>query len=185
VRADRDRALVAAIYDQAARFNGQRVAEALVELFAIRGVPGGVPSDNGSEFTGVEVSGVLKAAGVEQLCVEAGCPWENGVLGSLNSILRNELLNTELFPTARSARNMATAWRLEYNHRRGHGALGYETPAEFAARQRKERQGNGSLITTGPKNRGKPPRSCPEMGRGSRAKSKLFGYTNQTTEQVA
>jgi transposase InsO family protein len=120
----------------AARFDGQRVAEALVELFAIRGVPAGVRSDNGSEFTGVEVRGVLKAAGVKQLCVEAGCPWENGVVESLNSILRDELLNTELFPTARSARNMATAWRLEYNHRRGHGALGYETPAEFAARCR-------------------------------------------------
>jgi transposase InsO family protein len=120
----------------ASRFNGQRVAEALVDLFAIRGVPAGIRSDNGGEFTGAEVRGVLKAAGVEQLCVEAGCPWENGMVESLNSILRDELLNTELFSTAASARNMATAWRLEYNHRRGHGALGYETPAEFAARCR-------------------------------------------------
>lgn len=133
----------------ASRFNGQRVAEALVELFAIRGVPAGVRSDNGSEFTGVEVSGVLDAAGVEQLCVEAGCPWENGVVESLNSILRDELLNTELFATARAARNMATAWRLEYNHRRGHGALGYETPAEFAARCRAA-PGSAALRPTQP-----------------------------------
>ena len=108
----------------------------MVELFAIRGVPVGIRSDNGSEFTGGDASGMLKAAEVEQLCVEAGCPWENGMVESLNSILRDELLNTELFPTAKSARNMATAWRLEYNHRRGHGALGYQSPAEFAARCR-------------------------------------------------
>jgi transposase InsO family protein len=116
------------------QFKGQQVAEVLSELFAIRGVPVGIRSDNGKEFTGVEVRGVLKAADVKQLCVQAGCPWENGFVESLNSILRDELLNTELFPTVKSARNMATAWRLEYNHRRGHGALGYESPAEFAAR---------------------------------------------------
>lgn len=133
----------------ASRFNGQRVSEALVELFAIRGVPSGIRSDNGGEFTGTEVSGVLDAAGVEQLCVEAGCPWENGVVESLNSILRDELLNTELFPTAVSARNMATAWRLEYNHRRGHGALGYQTPAEFAARCRAA-SGSAALRPTRP-----------------------------------
>ena len=102
----------------------------------ILSVPSGVRSDNGGGFVGVDVSGVLKAADVKPLPVEAGCPWENGVVESLNSILRDELLNMELFPTARSARNMATAWRLEYNHRRGHGALGYQSPAEFAARCR-------------------------------------------------
>ncbi|MCP4375087.1 MAG: IS3 family transposase [bacterium] len=133
----------------ASKFNGQQVAEALVELFAIRGVPSGIRSDNGSEFTGGAVSSMLEAAGVEQLCVEAGCPWENGMVESLNSILRDELLNTELFPTAKSARNMATAWRLEYNHRRGHGALSYQTPAEFAARCRPA-PGSAALRPTQP-----------------------------------
>ena len=116
------------------RFGGERVAEVLTELFTIRGVPSGLRSDNGKEFTGTAVAGRLKAAGVEPLAVEAGCPWENGVVESLNSILRDEMLNTEMFRTARAARDMATAWRLEYNHRRPHGALGYLAPAEYAAR---------------------------------------------------
>lgn len=116
------------------RFRGERVAEVLTELFLIRGVPRGLRSDNGKEFVGRAVTGRLKAAGVEALAVEAGCPWENGVVESLNSILRDTLLNTEVFRTVRAGRNMATAWRLEYNHRRGHGALGYQTPAEYAAR---------------------------------------------------
>ena len=116
------------------RFGGERVAEVLTELFTIRGVPSGLRSDNGKEFTGTVVGGRLKAAGVEPLAVEAGCPWENGVVESLNSILRDEMLNTELFRTVAAAREMATAWRLEYNHRRPHGALGYLAPAEYAAR---------------------------------------------------
>ena len=115
------------------RFGGERVAEVLTELFAIRGVPRALRSDNGGEFTGGVVAGRLKAAGVEALPVEAGCLWENGVVESLNSILRDTLLNTEMFGTVRAARNMATAWRLEYNHRRPHGALGYMAPAEYAA----------------------------------------------------
>ena len=116
------------------RFNGSRVAEVLTELFSIRGVPSGLRSDNGKEFTGRATSRRLRVAEVEALPVEAGCPWENGVVESLNSIIRDELLNTELFPMVRSARDMATAWRLEYNHRRPHGALGYLPPAEYAAR---------------------------------------------------
>jgi transposase InsO family protein len=118
------------------RFSGTGVRDVLSELFAIRGVPRALRSDNGKEFTGTEVSGLLEAGSVEALAVEAGCPWENGVVESLNSILRDTLLNTELFRTVKSARDMTTAWRLEYNHRRPHGALGYVPPAEYAARCR-------------------------------------------------
>lgn len=116
------------------RFGGERVADVLTELFTIRGVPSGLRSDNGKEFTCRSVTRRLEAASVEPLPVEAGCPWENGVVESLNAILRDEMLNTEMFRTVRSARDMATAWRLEYNHRRPHGALGYMAPAEYAAR---------------------------------------------------
>lgn len=115
------------------RFGGQAVAGVLTELFMIRGVPKAIRSDNGGEFVGGAVSAILAAAGVEALPVEAGCPWENGVVESLNSIVRDTLLNTDVFSTVRAARDVATAWRLEYNHRRGHGALGYRTPAAFAA----------------------------------------------------
>jgi transposase InsO family protein len=116
------------------RFSGERVSEVLAELFVIRGAPRGLRSDNGKEFTGRATRRMLRAGGVEPLAVEAGCPWENGVVESLNSILRDELLNTELFGTVQAARHMATAWRLEYNHRRPHGALGYLAPAEYATR---------------------------------------------------
>jgi len=116
------------------RFSGEQVADVLTELFMIRGVPVGLRCDNGKEFTGVAVSRRLQMAGVELLSVEAGCPWENGFVESLNSIIRDEFLNTEIFTTLKSAKDVATAWRLEYNHRRGHGALDYQPPAAYAAR---------------------------------------------------
>ncbi len=113
-------------------FSGQQVAEMLLELFMIRGVPKAIRCDNGGEFVGVAVSKILQSAGVTLLPVAAGCPWENGVVESLNSIVRDTLLNTDEFPTVQASQVMATAWRLEYNHRRGRGALGYQTPAGFA-----------------------------------------------------
>jgi len=131
------------------RFSGQHVADVLAELFAIRGVPAALRSDNGKELIGRDVSRIVQAAGIEPLPVEAGCPWENGVVESLNSIIRDDLLNTALFPTVSSARAMATAWRLEYNHRRGHGALGYKPPAAYAARCRPA-PGSAALRPTRP-----------------------------------
>lgn len=66
------------------RFSGEKVAVVLTELFTIRGVPRGIRSDNEKEFVGRMTSRRLKVAGVEALAVEAGCPWENGVVESLN-----------------------------------------------------------------------------------------------------
>ena len=61
-------------------------------------------------------------------------PRRSGRFPPLPAILREELLNTELSGTVKAAREMTTAWRLEYNPRRPHGAVGYVPPAEYAAR---------------------------------------------------
>ena len=41
--------------------------------------------------------------GVKKLYIEPGSPWENGYCESLNSKLRDELLNGEIFTTMREA----------------------------------------------------------------------------------
>ena len=73
------------------------------------------------------------AARVGTLYIEPGSPWENGYAESFNGKLRDELLNAEVFGNVAEARALGTAWRLEYNHRRPHSALQYQTPAAFAA----------------------------------------------------
>jgi transposase InsO family protein len=111
----------------------EKVIDVLVELFRIRGVPNHVRSDNGPEFIAKAIRRWLSHAGVETLYVEPGSPWENGYAESFHSRLRDELTKREEFTNLAEARYMADAWRLEYNHRRPHSSLGYQTPAEFAA----------------------------------------------------
>jgi len=105
----------------------------LVELFAMRGVPKHIRSDNGPEFIANAVRRWLTYASVETLYIEPGSPWENGYAESFHSRLRDELLGREGFASLAEARALGTAWHLEYSHRRPHSSLGYRTPAEFAA----------------------------------------------------
>ncbi len=115
------------------RMRAEEVIEVLVELFTVRGVPQHIRSDNGPEFIAEAIRRWLDRAGVETLYIEPGSPWENGYAESFASRLRDELLAREEFESVAEARAYGTQYRLDYNHRRPHSALGYRTPAEFAA----------------------------------------------------
>jgi putative transposase len=109
------------------------VLDVLAELFVVRGVPGHIRSDNGPEFIASAVRRWLERTGAGTLYIAPGAPWENGYAESFHSRLRDELLNVEEFTTVAEARLFAERWQLDYNHRRPHSSLGYQTPAEFAA----------------------------------------------------
>ncbi len=111
----------------------EKVIDVLVELLCIRDVPKHIRSDNGPEFIAASIRRWLGYADVETLYIEPGSPWENGYAESFHSRLRDELLAREEFENLAEARAYGTRYRLEYNHRRPHSALGYLTPAEFAA----------------------------------------------------
>jgi len=70
---------------------------------------------------------------VGTLYIQKASPWENGYVESFNGRLRDELLNRELFLSLAEARYVLDEWRLEYNHRRPHSGIGWQTPAAFAA----------------------------------------------------
>ena len=111
----------------------EKAIDVLVDLFRIRGVPRHIRSDNGPEFIAQAIRRWLTHSGVETLYVAPGSPWENGYAESFHSRLRDELTDREEFTSLAEAKHMADAWRLDYNHRRPHSSLGYQTPAEFAA----------------------------------------------------
>ena len=103
---------------------------ALLEyLFAVRGVPEYIRSDNGSEFTAKAVRKWLMRLGVKTAYIEPGSPWENGYIESFNGKLRDELLNREIFDTLLEAKILVERWRREYNHIRPHSSLNYRPPA--------------------------------------------------------
>ncbi len=101
-------------------------------LFATRGVPEHIRSDNGPEFTATVVRNWLERAGVKTLFIEPRSPWENGDVESFNGKLRDELLNGEIFYTLKEAKVVIEGWRVHYNTVRPHSALGYRPPAPEA-----------------------------------------------------
>jgi transposase InsO family protein len=109
------------------------VVEVLAGLVRERGAPAHIRSDNGPEFIAEAIRGWLARAGVGPLYIEPGSPWENGYAESFNGRLRDELLDREEFGSLLEAQVLGREWRHGYNHERPHSALGYRTPAAFAA----------------------------------------------------
>ncbi len=109
------------------------VIDVLAQVMLIRGVPRYIRSDNGPEFIAAVMRRYLQTAGARTLYIEPGAPWENGYAESFHGRLRDELLNAEDFADLREAKVLGAAWRNDYNHRRPHSSLGYQTPATFAA----------------------------------------------------
>lgn len=66
--------------------------------------------------------------------IKPGSPWENAYIESFHDKLRDECLNREVFGSLAEARVVIEQWRREYNEYRPHSSLGYDTPAQTAAR---------------------------------------------------
>ena len=114
-------------------FTAQDVIGVLQYLFAVRGTPQHIRSDNGPEFVAKAVCRWLEKADVKTLFVAKGSPWENGYVESAGGKLRDELLNREIFLSLDEFRWVIDRWRLDYNHHRIHSSLNYQTPAAYAA----------------------------------------------------
>jgi len=108
------------------------VIDVLSDLFILRGVPGHIRSDNGSEFVAKAVREWITAVGAKTAYIEPGSPWENGYCESFNSKLRDELLKGEIFYTLKEAQIVIENWRRHYNTARPHSSLGYKPPAPAA-----------------------------------------------------
>ena len=141
----------------------ENVLARLAELFATRGVPEHIRSDNGPEFVAGKVRSWLGRLGVKTAFIEKGSPWQNAYIESFNGKLRDELLNREIFDTVQEAQVLLWRWRDEYNHHRPHSSLGYRSPAEARAAKAQcedERQAGPEQMpdfTTGLQQRGRSP----------------------------
>jgi len=111
------------------KLDSSDVLDCLNALFLQHGVPEHIRSDNGAEFTAIQVREWLTQASVKTLFIEPGSPWENGYNESFNGKLRDELLNGEIFYTLKEAQTVIESWRVHYNTVRPHSSLGYRPPA--------------------------------------------------------
>ena len=128
---DVTRECLAAIPDTS--ISGRRVARELTALIERRGKPGMIVSDNGTEFTSNAMLAFAKDNEIAWHFIAPGKPMQNGFCESFNGRMRDELLNESLFLGLDHAREKIAAWIDDYNQRRPHSALGYLTPAAYAA----------------------------------------------------
>ena len=87
----------------------------------------------GTELTSNAVIAWAANVGVEWHYIAPGKPTQNGLCESFNGRMRDELLNETLFFDLDHARVAIARWVADFNQRRPHSALGYLTPAAYAA----------------------------------------------------
>ena len=108
------------------------VLESIADLFLSEGLPEYIRSDNGSEFVAKSVQDFLGKINVKTAYIAPGSPWENGFNERFNEILRDELLNREIFFNLKEAQVLVENYRNEYNQIRPHSSLNYQPPAPRA-----------------------------------------------------
>lgn len=112
--------------DVARRMTSESVLERLSDLFIHRGVHRYLRSDNGPEFTAIQVRQWLAQVEVTTLFIEPSSTCENGYIESFNGKLRDELLNGEIFEAIPETKVLIERWRVNYSTIRPHSALGYQ-----------------------------------------------------------
>ena len=122
---------LAAVVDTS--ISGRRVARELAALVARRGRPELIVSDHGTEFTSNAMLEWTQKTGIAWHFIAPGKPMQNGICEAFNGRMRDELLNETLFFGLDHARTATARWVADYNQHRPHSALGYATPAAYAA----------------------------------------------------
>ena len=75
-----------------------------------------------------------------------GKPTDNGFVESFNGKLRDECLKENVFESLSEARRILEEWRQDYNSKRPHSALGWQSPEAYrAAHQPFHQAGNTYL----------------------------------------
>jgi len=111
----------------------EQTVSVLEGLVAERGAPENIRCDNGPELTAHALRDWCQSAQVTTNYIEPGAPWQNPFAESFNARVRDELLNLEEFSCPAEAQVLAEDWRQDFNAEHPHSALGYRTPAAFAA----------------------------------------------------
>lgn len=135
------------VFEPRRTFDHHAVIDVLASLMMMRGKPGFIRSDNGPEFIAHALQAWLQTLGSEMAYIDPGSPWQNGYAESFHAQARREFLNAEVFIAVAAARDGGRRYRSFFNDIRPHGALGYQTPAAFAAALVHATQQSGSGTT--------------------------------------
>lgn len=121
---------------------GHYVTRILDQVVLFRGAPQAIRTDQGPEFTSRALDQWAYQNQVQLKLIQPGKPTQNAYIESFNGKFRDECLNDHWFSSLAHARSIVSAWRQDYNECRPHSALGYQTPAEYAAHHRQHPTGS-------------------------------------------
>ncbi len=110
---------------------GRRLIRVFERLKYERGLPETLRVDNGPEFLSGDFVAWAEQAGMAIRYIQPGQPNQNAYVERFNRTYREEFLSLYLFRNLNEVREGTHAWRLDYNERRPHDALGDLTPDEY------------------------------------------------------
>jgi len=115
-------------------FNADKVVNCLERLRQKGCFPEVITVDNGTEFASRKMDAWAHEHNIKLDFIRPGKPVDNAFIESFNGRLRDECLNMKVFSSISDAKEKLESWRLDYNTRRPHSAIGDLTPSEFAER---------------------------------------------------
>lgn len=117
----------------ATRLTAVHVVRCWAVLVARYGPPQYLRTDNGAEFVSRRTQAWLTAHQILPARIAPGQPWQNGVVESFHSRLRDECLDGEWVASAAEAAVLVEQYRRRYNTEHLHSRQQYRTPAEVRA----------------------------------------------------
>ena len=91
------------------------------------------PTCYGTEFTSTVVLKFTQDHKIDWRYIAPGKPIQNAFAESFQGRMRDECLNEHLFFSMNHARAVIRGWVDDFNTARPHSAIGYKTPAAYAA----------------------------------------------------
>lgn len=120
---------------------GKRLIRVFERLKSERGLPETLRVDNGPEFLSGDFVAWAEQVGMTIRYIQPGQPNQNAYVERFNRTYREEFLSLYLFRNLSEVREGTHDWRIGYNERRPHDALGDLTPCEY----RQNNAGNSTL----------------------------------------
>jgi len=99
-------------------------------------LPKRIKCDNGTEFWSKAFLNWADSRVIEIDFIDPGKPNQNAFIESLNSRIRDECLNENIFKDPEHARKIILGYKDFHNEERPHSSLNYKTPKEFGDEQR-------------------------------------------------
>ena len=105
----------------------------LDQLIEKYGKPERIRGDNGPELMAKWFKTWLRSREIQWSAIPKGSPQQNAIVERFNRTYREDILDANVFFSIDQAQQITDQWLEEYNTDREHEALGYQTPAAYAA----------------------------------------------------